>query len=514
MLPAALIALGLGATGCEPKEVSYKVKVVTLACQGPGPLEGADAMRLRITGPGIDLPLESESPTSTGELQVPSIPAGVGRVIELRALNGRGATAQVVAVGKSLPFDVPEAVPGESLPEISVFLRRVNSFAPPSSSQTPGTCTTLTLPRAGHTATLLADGRVYIAGGYQAESNGAIRRALSEAEIYDPATGTFTATTEMVRRTTEGIQRLPRAFHQATLLSNGQVLITGGRDTLNQAGSTYAVRSGVLFDAPSTSYLGFFNLELARSHHAAVKDRTGRVLIIGGRGTDPGSVVDAVEYYDPDSTKTLLTSSTVKRVEMSAVAVQAGEFIAVAGGSDGALLRDDVLFFSYDETAGTFRQRSSTLTLREKRRAAGVASFQEGNGLLLTGGYSTAESAELSPVPSSEIISTKDNFARRDGPALSARGDACAAVMADGRVMVAGGRAPGSQSVSTAELIVANPDGTAQVQNIAALPSARHYMTCTPLLDGSVLVVGGVRTLGTTTETLSDAFIYTPVPRD
>ena len=64
-----------------------------------------------------------------------------------------------------------------------------------------------------HTATLLANGKVLIAGG------GALNGALSSAEVYDPAAGTFTSTTNLNN---------PRLGAAATLLDNGQVLIVGG----------------------------------------------------------------------------------------------------------------------------------------------------------------------------------------------------------------------------------------------------------------------------------------------
>jgi hypothetical protein len=71
----------------------------------------------------------------------------------------------------------------------------------------------MTQRRATHTATLLPNGKVLIAGG--ANSTG----ALLSAELYDPTAGTFTATGSMTQR---------RATHTATLLPTCQVLVTGG----------------------------------------------------------------------------------------------------------------------------------------------------------------------------------------------------------------------------------------------------------------------------------------------
>ena len=77
----------------------------------------------------------------------------------------------------------------------------------------------MTTARYGQTATLLADGRVLIVGGGLGTTDFGIQDAHASAELYDPASGTFTAT---------GSMYTPRGDHTATLLSDGRVLITGG----------------------------------------------------------------------------------------------------------------------------------------------------------------------------------------------------------------------------------------------------------------------------------------------
>ena len=87
------------------------------------------------------------------------------------------------------------------------------------STGTFSTTGTMTVPRVSHTATLLPDGRVLIAGGYSGVAGGSFAGASATAELYDPSTGTFTSTGQM---------STPRFWHSAALLKNGKVLIAGG----------------------------------------------------------------------------------------------------------------------------------------------------------------------------------------------------------------------------------------------------------------------------------------------
>src|SRR5215831_14859654 len=93
---------------------------------------------------------------------------------------------------------------------------------PPTMPPAPGTFTpagTMVTPRFFHTSTLLPDGRVLIAGGNSAFLFGGASAVESSAELYDPATGTFAAT---------GAMTTPRDGHTATLLPDGRVLLAGG----------------------------------------------------------------------------------------------------------------------------------------------------------------------------------------------------------------------------------------------------------------------------------------------
>src|SRR5438067_288885 len=140
-------------------------------------------------------------------------------------------------------------------------------------AQSPGAFTTtgnMITPRFSHTATLLHNGMVLIAGG------------AASAELYDPATGTFTPTGSMTTAYLTG---------GAVLLPDGKVLI-GGADI------THTMASVELYD-PST---GKFNTAGKPATLTGVSFATllndGRVLLSGSVRTSP-PFVPAAELYDP-----------------------------------------------------------------------------------------------------------------------------------------------------------------------------------------------------------------------
>ena len=135
--------------------------------------------------------------------------------------------------------------------------------------------------RAGHTATLLPDGRVLMAGGFDAQG-----LSINAAELYDPASGSFTST---------GNMKVAHSRHTATLLANGQVLIAGGGVPTQTIAELYDPSSGV-FTATGS-------LNNPRVAHAASLLSDGLLLVAGGfMGSSPSSgVTQTAELYTPPS---------------------------------------------------------------------------------------------------------------------------------------------------------------------------------------------------------------------
>ena len=130
----------------------------------------------------------------------------------------------------------------------------------------------LNTARAHHTATLLPNGMVLIAGG-------AAVTTLASAELYNPASGTWTLTGSLLTA-----RQLPRAV----LLPNGRVLVSGGL-----GGSANALASAELYGPASGTWVAANNLNSARVYHTETLLPNGSVLVAGG--TDSGGPVESAE---------------------------------------------------------------------------------------------------------------------------------------------------------------------------------------------------------------------------
>lgn len=176
----------------------------------------------------------------------------------------------------------------------------------------------MTTARAFHTATLLPNGQVLVAGSY------ALGGSVATAELYDPVTGVWTPTGSM----TDG-----RYWHQATLLPNGQVLVAGGIANL---GFTY-LASAELYDPATGVWTETGSMSAARSVHTATLLPNGQVLVAGGFDATHGSdYLESAELYDPATgVWTTTDSMATARTQHTATLLPNGQVLVAGGIGDG-----------------------------------------------------------------------------------------------------------------------------------------------------------------------------------
>jgi N-acetylneuraminic acid mutarotase len=230
----------------------------------------------------------------------------------------------------------------------------------------------MTIARAGHTATLLQNGKVLIAGGYKGDF-------LDSAELYDPATGKFTPAGKMVT---------PRSGHIATLLNNGKVLLAGG----TSVGWTF-LADAELYDPKTDTFTATGSMTMARESHTGTLLKDGRVLITGGhKGRRPTiTIYTSAEIYNPASgTFTAASNLIVKRHKHDATRLADGR-VLIVGGSDerdgnGAYRNAEV----FDPTDGTFTAIKGNMKA-PRYKLQGTAILLKNGKVLIAGGATRAE---------------------------------------------------------------------------------------------------------------------------
>jgi hypothetical protein len=156
-----------------------------------------------------------------------------------------------------------------SLATAELYDPQTNSWALAASMHTP---------RSYQTATLLTDGRVLVIGGIEA-SNDITGRVLATTELYDPVTNTWTAGVPM---------SVARAKHTATLLADHRVLVLGGTDADYYAFSGY-FRTAELYDPATQSWSPAASMNYARINATSTLLPDGRVLVVGDDGINEGT---------------------------------------------------------------------------------------------------------------------------------------------------------------------------------------------------------------------------------
>lgn len=316
--------------------------------------------------------------------------------------------------------------------------------------------------RFSHTATLLPNDKVLVAGGMERNDVW-----LDSAELYDPVANRFIPAGKMLSR---------RAGAMAVLLPNGRVLIAGGTD-----GSGKSLSTTEIYDPASNAFFPGPAMTSPRSHGVAVLLKNGKVLIAGGCAEGDNNRLASAELYDPQSDSFSTTGSMhTARGDFNAVALADGRVLVTGGMSGGELPNATVEASAeiYDPTTGRF---TSTAPMRVARYKHGMALLPDGRVLVVGGQNGGAYGGQLA---STEFFDpSTGRFSR--GPDMKyprfklMQG---VAVLHDGHVLVGGGADQPEMFDPSANSFVA----------VSGPPlDGFYFSTATLLSDGSVLLMDG-----------------------
>lgn len=332
--------------------------------------------------------------------------------------------------------------------------------------------------RQGQIAALLPSGKVLFAGG----GGGTGRFPLSSVELFDPSSGTFTAT---------GSMETARFVHTITLLPNGKVLIAGGY------GATGALASAELYcpEMPGTpgTWTPTGAMSTPRNQHTETILPNGKVLIAGG-SPDNATFISSAELYDPSTaTFTPTGSMGTARAVHTATLLPNGK-VLVAGGSIGGNNLGTASAELYDPATGTWTLTGSLGT----GRSFHTATLLPNGKVLIAGGFSDGTffaSAELYDPATGTFTPT--------GSLGTARAQPSAVLLPSGKVLITGGFA--GVHLSSAELYDPATGTFAPTGSMVTSRSGGQNATLLP--NGKVLIAGGNSSSGL----LASAELYNPV---
>ena len=336
--------------------------------------------------------------------------------------------------------------------------------------------------RGFHTATLLPSGKVLVAGG--ANSYGGF--PLSSAELYDPATGSWNSTASLGST---------RAGHTATLLSSGKVLVAAGSGNTNSGW----LSSAELYDPAVGSWSNTGSLSTARRSHTLTLLPSGKALAAGGFLNF--DYLTSAELYDPAMGSWSSTGSlNTGRTGPTATLLPSGK-VLVAGGFGGVDFPPHDLNNAelYDPVSGSWTPVAGSLNYR---RVSHTATLLSNGKVLVTGGYD--QFAVPNPrLSSAELYDPASESWTQTGSLHDPRESATATLLPNGKVLVAGGYGGSIGYPSRTELY---DPASGNWTVTGSLHTARTSHTATLLPNGKVLVAAGESNTGT----LSSAELYDP----
>lgn len=309
-------------------------------------------------------------------------------------------------------------------------------------------------PRSGHSATLLPDGRVLIAGGMRGNQD-----FYDSAELYDPSTGKFQPTGKLHQR---------RVGHIAVLLHSGKVLVAGG--WVGDGGTD----SAELYDPATGAFTLISKMTMRRGRPSATLLASGEVLIAGGEERNNLPLASADVFSEKTLSFRPTGSMHVGRISHTATLLNDGRVLIAGGYGDNIAAGAEL----YDPKTGVFTETGNMATARCKHTAGLLP-----DGKVLVAGGSSSRGWE-SNLNSAEIYDPQTGKFTAASPLNDRRFKLPdeAVRLSSGKLLIAGG----SKGVE-----VFDPATAKFIMATGEMSEPWHFISETKLRDGSVLLAGG-----------------------
>ena len=323
-------------------------------------------------------------------------------------------------------------------------------------------------PRDGHTATLLPNGNVVIAGG---EDN---NLALDASEVYSPTMGSWTVS---------GNLNVARSNASAVLLPNGSILIAGGCVS-NCLGATTA--SAELYSSMNAKWSSTGAMSKARTYFSMVLLANGEVLVAGGctglNANGCSGVTNKAEIYNPSTDKWTATGSMIAaRGNLSATLLPNGK-VLVAGGING-IGNPIGTAELYNPATGKWTATGNMITARDEHTAI----------LLSTGNVLVAGGEDSNSVTTSktELYNPSTGKWTATGNLNTSRLEHTMTMLMNGNVMITGGNNVTANTTTVLSSCELYSSTTGKWTSTGSMSTPRVGHTTTLLTSGRVLAASG-----------------------
>jgi hypothetical protein len=351
------------------------------------------------------------------------------------------------------PWDRPVVAPDASSCDVTVSFDASTPTYPAVLDPAWTNTANMTIARARHSANLLNNGRVLVAGG----SNAAGTAALASAELFNPQNNTWAATASMAAARTE---------HTATPRLNGNVLVAGGWNL------TTTLATAQEYDMASGTWINRPNMSTSRRRHTATLLQNGDILVTGGRSGNT-VLATAQRFLASNNTWSNAASLLAPQEGHTATQMTTGRVLVVGPNAPAAEL--------YNPGNNSWTATSGTPDARQFHTATLLT-----DGSVLVAGGVGEKSAERYR-PNSDVWNRVGSlsFQHSGGPT----GDrAATAVFSNGRVVLVGGLS--SDRRAGAEIF--NPTWGVWAPSAPQINTPRAAHASVRLNDGRVLVAGGI----------------------